>query len=79
MAELSPQNSNSSARAIRKTALRAYCGCHRCFAHILALSSSDCQEPDSYASINPSPENQMAELLRKFMCSIRYPDFLQKD
>ena len=56
--------SNSSARAIRKTALRAYCGCRRCFAHILALSSSDYQETDSYASINPSPDNQMAELLR---------------
>ena len=63
MTELSQKNSNSSAHAIRKTALRAYCGCHRCFAHILALSSSDCQEPDSYASINPSPDNQMAELL----------------
>ena len=67
MTELSPQNSNSSARAIRKTALRAYCGCHRCFAHILALSSSDCQEPDSYASINPSPDNQMAELSQKIL------------
>ena len=54
---------NSSARAIRETALRAYCGCRRCFAHILALSSSDYQEPHSYASINPAPDNQMAELL----------------
>ena len=26
-------NCNSSARAIRKTALRAYCGCRRCFTH----------------------------------------------
>ena len=24
---------DSSARAIRKTALRAYCGCRRCFTH----------------------------------------------
>ena len=31
--------SNSSARAIRKTALRAYCGCRRCFTHRRALSS----------------------------------------
>ena len=56
-------NRNSSARAIRKTALRAYCGCCRCFAHILALSSSVYQEPDFYASINPSSDNQMSELL----------------
>ena len=46
---------NSSARAIRKTALRAYCGCRRCFIHCRALGSSDCQTTDSYAGINPSP------------------------
>ena len=42
---------NSSARAIRKTALRAYCGYRRCFTHWQALSSSDCQSTDPYASI----------------------------
>ncbi len=30
---------NSSARAIRKTALRAYCGYRHCFTHLQALSS----------------------------------------
>ncbi len=32
-------NCNSSARAIRKTALRAYCGYRHCFTHLQALSS----------------------------------------
>ena len=30
---------NSSARAIRKTALRAHCGCRHRFTHLQALSS----------------------------------------
>ena len=34
--------SNSSARAIRKTALRAYCGCRHCFTHKKALSTYRC-------------------------------------
>ena len=57
MAELL-QKIDSSARAIRKTALRAYCGWRRCFTHLQALSSSACQQPDSYASINPSPDTR---------------------
>ena len=35
---------------------RAYRGWRRIFAHKRALSSSDCQQPDSYASINLSPD-----------------------
>ena len=34
-----PYNCNRSACAIRKTALRAYCGCRHCFTHLQALSS----------------------------------------
>ena len=49
---------NSSARAISKTALRAYCGCRRCFTHQQALSASVHQSPDSYASINPPPDDR---------------------
>ena len=33
------KNRNSSARAIHKTALRAYCGYRHCFTHLQALSS----------------------------------------
>ena len=35
---------------------RAYRGWRRIFAHKRALSSSDCQQPDPYASINLSPD-----------------------
>ncbi len=49
---------NSSARAIRKTALRAYYGWRRCFPHRLTLSTSAHQETDSYAGINPSPDDR---------------------
>ena len=48
--------SNSSARAIRKAALACLLRLRRFFAHELALSSSDCPSPDSYASINPPPD-----------------------
>ena len=43
-------------RAIRKTALTCLLRLRRCFAHKRALSTSACQEPDPYASINPAPD-----------------------
>ena len=37
--------------AIRKTALRAYCGCRHCFTHEKALPTSAIRPPAPYASI----------------------------
>ena len=54
---------NSSARAIRKTALRAYRGWRHRFTHKMALSSSGMERVDSYASINRPASSLMAELL----------------
>ena len=49
---------NSSARAIRKTALTCFLRLRRCFPHVLALSSSVHQKTDFYASINPSSDDR---------------------
>ena len=59
------RNSNSSARAIRKTALRAYRGLRHRFTHLQALRTSACQLPDSYASINPSPATRWLNCYEK--------------
>ena len=59
--------SNSSARAIRKTALRANYGFRHCFAHLRALRRSGYQSPDFYAGINPSPDTRSLNCYRKGM------------
>ena len=62
---------HSSARAIRKVALSCLPRLRRIFAHKRALSSSDCQSPDSYASIKLSPDNRWLNCwLKNRVCSI---------
>ncbi len=53
----------SSARAIRKTALRAYCGCRHRFTHELALGRTRLPGAGLLCKHNPGSWHQMAKLL----------------
>ena len=55
---------------------RAYRGWRRIFAHKRALSSSDCQQPDSYASINLPPDIRWLNCwFKNRVCSIFFVDY----